>query len=282
MKKYPAPIASAFVAALTVIGLNLPVHAAIIAHWRFEASPGFLNDSAGSNTLTNNGSVTQVASPFSDPVPQTGAANAHAASFNGTNYLTAADNAAFTSQTFSLEAFFTTGDVSKTRVIAGHFGSGAPYANQRSYAIGMMDSKLMLFVGTSTGNGTRNFELGVLNNNVNYYAAATVDFGGSGDITLYLQDLTNSGPLQTANFLKTDGVGGVLGANLFNSSAPFSIGSNAQGGSLFDGIIDEVRFSNTKLGASELRISIPEPSTLVLLGPALGSAVLFGRRSRRN
>lgn len=71
------------------LALAVPGHAATVAYWRFEDTPGFLNDSSGNNhTLTNNSSITQVATGFSNPVPKTGASNANAASFSGSNYLT--------------------------------------------------------------------------------------------------------------------------------------------------------------------------------------------------
>ncbi|MEX2382377.1 MAG: LamG-like jellyroll fold domain-containing protein [Opitutales bacterium] len=254
------------------------LQAATIAYWRFEDSPGFLNDSAGSNSLTNNGSVSQVTSPFSDPVPQTGAANAEAASFSGSNYLTGADNTAFTSNQFTLEAYFTTGSVggTSTRVIAGHFGSGGSFTNEKSYAIAVNNSKLRLLLGIDSGANTSNFEAFTLSDNANYYAAAAVDVTdtGSSAVTLYLQDLSTS-TLQVFNSNRTGSGGEVM--SIYNAAAPFSIGATSTPSAEFTGTIDEVRFSNTKLAQSEL-LAIPEPGSLALMGVALLAGLAFLRR----
>ncbi len=183
------------------------VSAATVGYWRFEDG-NFLGDSADSNTLTNNTAVTSVTSPFSDPIPQTGAANEDAASFGSSNYLTAEDNAAFTSGTLTLEGFFNTTTVgSGTRVIAGHFGSSSPFANQRSFAVATNGTSFRLLL-SSTGENTRNFDAFTLATNTNYYFAAAVDLtdAGSSAITLYLQDLTADTALQSASFSKTAGV----------------------------------------------------------------------------
>jgi hypothetical protein len=270
--------------AVTSAFLASSVSAATVGYWRFEDG-NFLGDSVGSNTLTNNTTVTSVSSTFSDPIPQTGAANEDAASFGSSNYLTAADNAAFTSGTFTLEGFFSTTTLAGTGtyVIAGHFGSGGSFNGQRSFAVGTNGTNFRLLL-SSAGTGTRNFDAFTLATNTNYYFAATVDMtdSGSSAINLYLQNLTAATALQSANFSKTAGDGGeTLGSSVFNATAPFSIGSTAQGSANFSGTIDEIRLSNTKLAEGALLITaVPEPSTVALAIIGGLATIIFVRRRR--
>ena len=109
----------------------------------------------------------------------------------------------------------------------------------------------------------------VLSPGVDYYVAAAVDIPGS-TVTFYRKDLTAGGPLQSfvASHART----------ALNNNTAFQIGSST--GPLgfdfgFDGLIDEVRLSNTALGSGGLLI-VPEPSPAALLG--LGLLALAGRR----
>ncbi len=246
-------------AALGAILLAPPARAGAVAYWRFEGG-SFLADSAGSHSLTNHGSVTQVATPFSNPVPRTGAANLDAASFNGSNYFTADDNDAFTSNRFTLEAFFSPDSIGATsRVIAGHFGSGGDFEDQRSYALVMTNTGQLRAYISPNGGSPAQYEGPTLTAGKNYYAAMAVDVtdSGSSAITIYVQDLGTS-DLQVFNYAKSQSVSGPGSySTVHNSTAPFTIGSTGQGGALWDGAIDEVRLSNVKLAQAELLISAP-------------------------
>ncbi len=257
--------------AAIAVSLAIPAHAATVAHWRFEGSD-FLADSSGNNhTLTNNGSVTQVATTFPNPVLQTGQANLNAASFDGSNYLSAADNNAFTNSQFTLEAFFSPSSLpgsTETRTIAGHFGSSGSFDNQRSYGLFVRGSSLRVMMsnnGAGFGN-VRIWDVGTIAANARYYAAMAVDTSTQ-TATIYLQDLSTD-TLQV--FVQTDAF-----STLHNSTAPFTIGSTGQGTALWQGMIDEVRLSNVKLTQDQLLV-IPEPSAALLGG--LGLLALFRRR----
>ncbi len=257
--------------ATIVASLAIPAHAATVAHWRFEGSD-FLADSSGNNHgLTNNGSVTQVATTFPNPVLQTGQANLNAASFDGSNYLSAADNNAFTNSQFTLEAFFSPSSLpgsTETRTIAGHFGSSGSFDNQRSYGLFVRGSSLRVMMsnnGAGFGN-VRIWDVGTIAANARYYAAMAVDTSTQ-TATIYLQDLSTD-TLQV--FVQTDAF-----STLHNSTAPFTIGSTGQGTALWQGMIDEVRLSNVKLTQDQLLV-IPEPSAALLGG--LGLLALFRRR----
>jgi hypothetical protein len=259
--------------------------AAVIAYWRFEDSPGFLSDSSGNGrTLTNTGSVSQYALPgtgagsdFPTIIPQTGASNADAAQFNASNLLSAADSDAFTSTTLTVEAFLNGTNLggAATRAIAGHFRGDI---NQRSWLLQVTGTGNLSFqfsTNGSAGGGLSEAVVSslVLANNVDYYAAVSVDLldTSTDGITFYLQDLTNGGSLLSEGVVHTATV-------LHNSTASFTIGSTDQPSAQFAGIIDEVRVSNTKLDQSDLLISVPEPSTVVLAGMG---ALLLGFMARR-
>ncbi len=58
-----------------------------LGYWRFEDTPGFLNDSSG-NGLANSGAGSQAliaATDFSTTIPQTGDSNAEVLSFTGSS-----------------------------------------------------------------------------------------------------------------------------------------------------------------------------------------------------
>lgn len=274
-----------------VAGFSVPASAAVLAHWRFEDSPGRLLDSSGNNrTLTDPGSTaspTHVTLPapgggngsaFSDPLPLTGAANAKASSFDGGDRLTRADEAAFTSTTFTIEAFINGSDFDtqvNNKSIAGHWSSTG---NQRSYlftagaaASGASPLSLLYSHDGSTTNTVASTL--TLSPNTDYFVAVTVNLAdtSSSGITFYAQNLTSGGPLLTSGQTHTQ-------TALFNAAVNFTIGSTDQPSSQFTGLIDEVRLSNTKLTAGELLIA-PEPGSATLL--VLGAAAFLSRRRRQ-
>jgi hypothetical protein len=259
--------------------------AAVVGYWRFEDSPGFLSDSGpDGRTLTNVGSVVQytltgsgAGSDFPTIIPQTGASNTEAAQFSGTNLLTASDSPAFTSTTFSVEAFINGTNIGGgTRVIAGHWEG--TINQERSWTFqttGTGNLSLQISPLGTGGGGLSELVAStfVLNNNTDYYVAATIDLVDTSvsGITFYFQDLTAGGSLLS------EGVGHTL-TSVFDTPVPFTIGSTATPSAQLAGIIDEVRVSNTKLSQSQLLISVPEPSAVALA--SLG-AIFLGYAAHR-
>jgi hypothetical protein len=247
--------------------------AAVIGYWRFEDTPGITADSSGNGrTLTGTGSPVSytlsgsgAGSTFPSVIPQTEESNLKAAQFNGSNRYTTPDNAVWTNTTFSAEAFINGTDFdtnTSQKSIVGHWNSTG---NNRSWlfsagqAAGGSAPLSLLLSSLGTDTVTLTSTLTMLPN-IDYYVAVTVDMADTttAGITFYLKDLTNNGPLQTQGIAHTP-------TSLFNAATALSIGATSQPSSPFNGIIDEVRLSNTKLTQGELLISaIPEPSTYAL------------------
>jgi hypothetical protein len=287
---------STLLAALVVFSC-LDAPAATIGYWRFEGTGGdWLRDSSGNgHHLTANGSPTQYSRPatgpgsaFPNPIPQTGQPNLAAAQLtqlSGSNqWLTAADNNAFTSNTFTIEAFLniSTLPTDSTPIVAGHFW-GFDTTNERSwfFAInrndGIHDGKLQLAISQNgiAAEIIRSPNL-ALTAGKDYYAAIAVNMAdtSANGITFYLKNLTDGGPLLSEGATHTF-------TSLHNSTALFAIGSQGRpgGGNFFPGIIDEVRFSNVVLPADQLIVAVPEPGALALAG--LGVAFAGWRLRRR-
>ncbi len=259
---------------LASLAAPFAVEADTVAHWRFENDPGHLADSSGNgHTLTNNGGVTQAAATgFPSVIPQTGEANASASSFSGSNWLSAADNSAFTSNTFTLEAYFNAAATTGTRIIAGQqYSGGNPDVNQRSYFIAVAENVIRVHLsptGGNQGNRTLNTSLTVSPDKV-YYTAMVVDVPNNA-VTVYLQNITDGGSLASHAYSGNDVPNGI-----HNSTGPFTIGATATGGSPFTGTIDEVRLSNVALPADQLLVVIPEPASLALV--SLGALAMLRR-----
>jgi len=260
--------------------------AAEIGFYQFEDSPGFLAGSGGTPALTASASSpTQVASPFGSiaNLPAGAVPNAEAASF------TASDNQSFaipdaSYSSITAEAYIrpdSFGSGSTARGIVSHGGSTSTVAFALSITgTGSGLGARRLFVQTSANGSTllNSVSPYALTADSNYYVAAVIQpgvagSGADGSVTFYLQDLTAGTPLQTATVAATG-----LSA-FFDPAAGFRIGANLGSGSQspFDGIIDEVRISDTALTQSQLLI--PEPATLGLIAPALAGLLI--RRPRR-
>ncbi len=276
-----------FVVAVAAIALAFvgAAEADTIGYWRFEDSPGFLEDSGLNDLdLSTGGSPvpTQSTLPtppatgpglkFDDPIPQTGDANAKAASFAGAGRLTHADASAFEVSDFTIEAYIHNATTSNVRWIAGQW----LYPGQRSWQFGIhQDDMLISWLSDSGSDFLAPYSDIIIDRNKDYYVA--MSFDEDGDLTYYAQNLTDGFAMQTETVSHTV-------ESLHNSTADFVIGQGTyegvRGGD-FIGLIDEVRLSNTVLSEGEL-LAVPEPSSLVLLGlGGLSLAAYAWRRRRR-
>lgn len=269
---------------------GVSMNAATIGYYQFEDSPGVIEDSSANNRdLTAGGTAGgQVASPFgsvSNP-PDGSVQNTEAMSFSLNRYFTTADRSY---SDLTIEAFVNLNSVdsaASSRVFASQFGTGT----NRAFNFGVAGN------GSTTFSADRTLFLQLYNSadtlinldstfrltlGVNYYLAASIDAGAlnggvDGSVTFYLKDLTNGGSLQTATVT-------AAGLNAFKDSNALTTigGSNGGTGSLWDGTIDEVRFSDTALGSNELLVSsIPEPSSFAAVAGGLALIGVACRRKR--
>ncbi len=278
-----------FVTVLLLFGLSsVGAEAATLHYWRFEDGPGFLADSAGTATLTAVGDAQSATLPatgrggaFPSSVQVSGGgANLEAAELDGSgDYLTA--NTGIT-ELFTVEAL-----VHLDAAPMGFTGpiivsnSTGPLLGQISWGLqirtdgagGSPIRELWLFVGFSSAQ-TFIFRSGlVLDVGKDYYLAAAFDRPG-GQVTFYLQNLTDGGALQTATK--------PVGMPSMQSSTLFTIGTMFPGTISTDvnGLIDEVRLSSGVLSPEELLVSnaaIPALPPYALLALALGTAGWLAR-----
>lgn len=255
--------------------------AATVAYYRFEDN---LTNSAnpGTGDLTATGSVTTTSlagsgatSDFFNPVPQTGASNTQTASgFSGSenngfstgDFFDLSGNDAFT-----IEALFNASSTSNIQTIAAQW---LTVSGGRSFYFNVRDGGQLALYASGDGN---NAETYISNTSglqatagKDYYAAAAFSTSG---VSLYLQNLTDGGPLSSQSF-------NVNLTNVRNSGGDFTVGGfNNNFNYAFSGSIDEVRLSDTKLSESEL-LTVPEPSSFLLALIAGGVGVLVLRRNR--
>ena len=287
----------ATVLALTFLAAVCPrIDAATVGYWRFE-SAAFLQDSgantAGPFTLTNAGGdntndsialpATGAGATFPRTVPGTGVGNLGAARFTAAE--SPADSfgtphqAALDSQSFTIEAFVNLASepgVDQSRTIASIYGAATTDRQFRLAVAGASSTTsrpsgaLMVSLRTNFATGTAGgFTLYLSSSSLlltvgqDYYVAVTVRFTGSSvQIGGYVKNLTTNGSLLQQPVFDNSSYLSLI----YSTTAPFQIGAatnTATGELAWDGVIDEVRYSNTVLAQSEFLVSaLPVPATL--------------------
>jgi len=267
------------------VAFQAHAHAATVAHWRFEGTDvTFFEDSSGNghdlgfddNTTVESATpytlpTTGAGSAFLDPLPQSGLLNTGAANFTTSGvdgYLRAPDSSAWTTNTFTIEAMVNLTTVGALQSIAGQLSTIEAAKRTLLFHVNS-GNKLAIIINNDTISSSLQ-----LSGSVDYYVGVAVDLTAPENerLTFYLQDLTNGGALQSQT-LDTDST------NILDNISPFSIGSTSSPSSRFNGLIDEVRFSDTALEASELLIA-PEPARAMFLCLGLMLASLRRKRSR--
>ena len=254
----------------------MPLKAAVIGYWRFE-SGDFLGDSGANGLTLTNGAggaaASQVALPGSGngslyPTTVGGSPNGSAASFAGGQILKTADSPLLTTTTFTIEAFITVASIGATQAIAGQLADAT--GSNRAYLFAISGTGLLqLNYGATAVASALAVSL-----NTDYYVAVTVNMADltTGGITFYTKNLSTG--VESFQGL------GHAGTTITNSTAGFSIGSTSTPSSPFNGLIDEVRLSNTKLNPGDLLIplSVPEPASMAVLAIGAGLAAMRRRR----
>jgi len=251
-----------------------------IGYWRFEdsPSPGFTADSRGNGfTLTEVSTPTQVsAGGFDNPIPQNGLANLSAASFDGSSdCFTSAYDALFAVDDFTIEAYIRRDAAAdnKRKLIAVQYEGGNDYGDQRVWALAVAgdggvgevagdaghSNELALFAspdGTSAGD-VWSYSGITISPDVDYFVAATFDLSDTGaGLTFYVKDLSN-------DTWSTTTVGHGNNTLKNSTTAPFKIGSYGTT-RLWDGLIDEVRWSDAVLPFSQL-LAVPTTATMIII-----------------
>lgn len=261
--------------------------AAAVADWKFE--PGsFLTDSSDGNNLTRTGSVDQVSYPSSGRGTSFPAGHTAGAEFNSTGEYLGATLTPLTGN-FTVEAFINHDSNTQLENLGHHWGAliaGAFSGSNINAGAWSFETRLdglfntvpgELLIGLNGPGGSVAIDSNiVVLTGKDYYVAASVTLGSSGQVTFYAQNLTDAGPLQssTRSFNRPS----------LNSFGTVWIGETPDGFNfLFDGVIDEVRLSNAALTSSELLINaIPVPAGLPLLVSALVALSCYGRRRRNS
>ncbi len=286
-----------FLPTLFALTLFFQLKASVVAYWRFE-SGGFLADSTGKgNNLTQVGNVSQSNLPgtgngsaFLNPVPKTGAANGSTLEFddNTVSGFTATDSSSFdgiaANGTFTLEAFINTGNSASSEYIVNQYDSSLGGSSQRSFSFQTNSQDgLSLFLGRGDLEyfGFHKSADNIFTANRDYYVAVSYDVS-SNSSTFYWQDLSGSGSLQSASGSYDQSSGSAWDGSLGNPTLDVTVGHRNGSSQVWDagGFLDELRISDTVLSQGDLLVSIPEPSSLMLMLTAYAGLSLFLRRRR--
>lgn len=235
--------------------------AATVAHWKFDDSGTWLQDSSGNAHHLTNGNTGGA----------TYNASASAVDFNGggSGVLSALDSLAWSDLSFTVEAFITPDAVNSLRSIAGHFHNDTG----RQWLFLIDNSKLSIILrsgGTETTFSANSF---LLTPNHQYYVGVAIDLEAANPadrIIFYMQDKTTSSILVSENVSTPF-------TSLITSTAGFYIGSTGHLSSRFDGLIHEVKISDAQLTSDAL--IAPEPSRSLFLMAGFMAVLLRRRRT---
>lgn len=256
----------------TVVLLVSAAHADTntVAYWRFEDNPGYLKDSSGNgrSLITVVSAPTQTAIPgsgngskFRDPVPETLESNKKLADNGGAGGYFALTNNIFTVSDFTLEAFVN--KEVQTSIPQYFISHWQQTGNQRCYAFGAAGSdsagtgdviapnEVFLLVTEDGQSASTDFVASgfTLELNTDYYVAVSFDESNQATgVTFHLQDLTNGGSLQSRN-------AGHTVTTLHQSTGLIRLPATDVGEMRLNGLIDEVRVSDTVLSKDDLLVT---------------------------
>jgi len=241
-----------------------------MGYWRFENAPGYTNDSGANGlTLSTQGTIAPIPSvlPVSGagalfPKVVGGATNAQTASFSG-GYFRRLPNPLFHPATFTVEALIhqvSRGSTSASIVSRWQFATDA---NDRAWNLavagtsppaGRHTGELMLSLSadgvttTVVGSGI------ILETGKDYFVAATF---APGVTTFRVRDLASDAMVTTTRPHSVSSV--------YNAAANLLMGSYSNGMHLWNGLIDEVRFSSGVRTDTELLVGGTATAPAVVL-----------------
>lgn len=290
---------------LAVTLLASSLEASTIGYYRFESGSELVDSSGNGRNLTVAGinaapvtytlparatSTTSQApypaagSYFPATSPLSGAANNYAIQGGGANQ-TFQKYYSLSSTTISsgltVETYLNMSNTDNTTKIIANQGANQTNGSWAflvtSEASGQGPRQLLFQYATTAGawgsNGLDSVKPGIqLTAGIDYYIAVSFDLALT-NVTFYVQNLTEGGPLQVITKARQF-------SGYYDSTAPMTIGADGTGGNGWHGTLDEVRISDTALSQSQLLISVPEPASV---GMALmGLGLILGAARRRN
>ena len=142
----------------------------------------------------------------------------------------------------------------------GYFSVGGSNAARFLFGVGALNGSVRVGGRTLDSDSFSEFQTGAseISANQTYFLAAVIDYQNQ-TMRLHIDNkVINPGDAGTT-FSNNLSAGNTSNTNSTNALI---------GESTFDGRIDDVRLYNTALTVSEVQAVIPEPSTLLLIGPA--------------
>jgi hypothetical protein len=257
--------------------------AATIHYYRFESDPGFLEDSAGSATLVETANPQQVVLRAGPGWKFRGLAGGNAEAADLTTFDRLWTTITPITGDFTVEVFVhldviadTFGDVLVCNAVDGSVPGQSWTLQVRTDGFGGAQFG-ELGLGLSDGVGSDWVLSGiVLAPGTDYYVATSFDLAG-GQVTFYIQNLSQGGPLQVVTKAHS--------RTSLNSITGLQIGGI---GPLLasDGLFDEVRISDTVLPVEDLLIAgwstpipaMPEWGMIIFSILLVGSALWLVRR----
>lgn len=264
---------------LSVVALSVygDLEAGVIAHWRFEegtdgtnaSGSGSILDSSGNNLHLSPVNVARYVG-VSNPASSLGMEF-----FGGSpyGYLTRSDSAAFNTTSLTIEAYVNIEAATGLRQILFR---GNSLGGRDPYYLAVHNGRLRLNV--SDGIVDRAVESStLLPLNKTIHVAGTLDHA-TDELKVFVDGV----------LVGTSLAGGVRPDTLLANSQ-ISLGAIFDGvgrGQYFDGVIDEVRISDTALTPSQFLPApgsqvVPEPASLIALAGLFGLATIVRRRNNR-
>lgn len=239
-----------------------------IAHWRFEegAADAAASSAAGAilDSSGNGHHATAVAGPLYrdfapiDPLPQTGVADKRSLDFNGTSQrITVADSSAFQlTHSLTLEAFINLRNIPDTDRPHYIVFRGDDRASFDPYWLGVVKTggKTVVRFFIDNGDGNILFIESPIQTNQWTHVAGTLD-DATGAMKLYV-----NGQLKASITTTYRAFGSLNGANPGIGIGNLQSGLYSQ---YFDGLIDEVRISNSALTPSQFLSTKPNSANSI-------------------
>ena len=283
-------ILSVVTVGLSALVLCPALNADTWAYWRFEdgsSTTTAIDSAAGGNDGTISG-ASYTGSGAWDPVPQTGASNNNALSFDGSDdYVSAtvSDHANFTSDTLTVEAFFTPQDTTPSKQgLVTKFDNGGGQVSEQSWALHIGNNNAPTSPMFSVRESDGDLHNAVLDASIEvgqtYAVAGVLDAtGGSGEISIHLKEQGGDWVSASSTFSDWEG--------MQQTDTDVRVGSFGSGSAsdylwFADGTIDEARISGEALSEGEM-LATPEPgtTTLALLAAGFAGMLIWRRRKDR-